>query len=320
MHFADLPRDILFELADILDDTGMNALCRTNSQIYYLLNGYLYRRDLTRSRCKSLLWAASNGVEATAQQALAASGYLDPIPESYNTALYIAAVEGHAGLVELLLKIEGINPNIVNSAGDHVLGLSVSLRHTSIVKLLLEHPDIDPNFPAGGGRSALMQAREPNMLKLLLEVEDIDVNQQDNFGRTALCYNLGRTAISQAALVSRFEMAKLLLNRDDTDPNLPDRYGQTALFWACDSNCLSLVDLLLKRDDIDPNARDNSGNTALVRPCLLNHVAIVRAILSYRNMDPNPIDNNGLSLLTRVMRDRHDRFEIESLLRAAGAS
>lgn len=319
MHFSDLPRDILFELADLLDDTGINALCRTNSQIYYLLNGYLYRRDLTRSRCESLLWAASNGVEATVQQALAAGGYLDPIPESYNTALYMAAMGGHAGLVELLLKIEGINPNIWNFSGDHVLGLSVFLGHTSIVKLLLEHPDIDPNVAARDGGSALMRAREPNMLKLLLGVEDINVNQQDNFGRTALCYNLGRTAISQAALVSRFEMAKLLVNQDDTDPNIPDIYGQTALFWACDSNCLSLVDLLLERDDIDPNARDNTGNTALVRPCLLNNVAIVRVLLSYRNMDPNPIDNNGLSLLTRVMRDRHGR-EIESLLRAAGAS
>jgi hypothetical protein len=37
-----------------LDDAGMNALCRTNRQIYDFLNGHLYRRDLTRRVCKSI--------------------------------------------------------------------------------------------------------------------------------------------------------------------------------------------------------------------------------------------------------------------------
>jgi hypothetical protein len=98
----------------------MNALCRTNSQLYPLLNVYLYRRDLTQSEGKrSLLWAAkrTDGLliresTSTAQWALDAGRHLDQIPECYHLALEVAARYGHVRLVELLLKIDGINPNL----------------------------------------------------------------------------------------------------------------------------------------------------------------------------------------------------------------
>jgi hypothetical protein len=46
LDLSDLPSEILLEIADHLDDAAMNALCRTNRQVYDLLNGRLYRRDL----------------------------------------------------------------------------------------------------------------------------------------------------------------------------------------------------------------------------------------------------------------------------------
>jgi ankyrin repeat protein len=170
------------------------------------------------------------------------------------------------------------------------------------VKLLLDHPNIDPNFVAGGGRTALMQASEPNVVKLLLDRKDIEVNIRDNLGRTALC---------EASCYNNLETAKLLLERKDTNINLPDNRGRTALFWACIHNYPAIVDLLLEKDDIDPNPRYvNSGRTPLAHIChYFNHsidiVTIVRSLLSHRGTDRNAVDNNGVSILADLRNKRH---------------
>jgi hypothetical protein len=94
MPLSDLPTESILDIADRLDNAGINALARTNSQIYQFLNKYLYRRDVTRVMCKksrSLTWAIKNGMEATAQWAVVAGGHLDPIPESFQVALADAA-------------------------------------------------------------------------------------------------------------------------------------------------------------------------------------------------------------------------------------
>ena len=106
-----------------------------------------------------------------------------------------------------------------------------------VVKLLLDHPDIDPNFVAADGYPVLMRVlHNPGAVRLLLDHPDIDVNRQNDSGRTALCQVVSR---------NHLEAAKLLLEREDIDINRPDNRGYTALFWACNNNCLEMVNLLL---------------------------------------------------------------------------
>ena len=78
MPLSDLPREIVLDIADQLNDAGMNALAYTNSQMYQLLNKYLYCRDVTRAwtLSRSLAWATKNGVEATVQRAVGAARHL----------------------------------------------------------------------------------------------------------------------------------------------------------------------------------------------------------------------------------------------------
>ncbi|KAN0069282.1 Ankyrin repeat-containing domain protein [Elaphomyces granulatus] len=300
MPFSDLPREILFEIAYQLDDAGMSALCRTNRQIYDFLNGYLYRRDLTRRECKSLFfWSKIRGGRvdplATVQQAIAAGRHLDPIPKHYSDALECAWMMRHTGLIELLLR-EGINcdldhflsravfygeadivelflavpnvdPNVmvISEYGDfHILAHSVSEGKHAIVKLLLDHPDTDPNCVSedAEGSSPLVLAVGLAMLKLLLDREGIDVNKQDVFGRTALMHQIRIAAWG----ITEGE-CELLLNRDDVDLNITDENGQTALFWACSYDNVSTIDLLLKKEGIDPNVRDINGCTPLGYAC-----------------------------------------------------
>ena len=128
-------------------------------------------------------------------------------------------------VVKSLLTRNDLDPNIVNSYGDHVLHFSVFLGR-AIVKSLLDHPaNVNPNVVGGNGlnRTALMEAcvaGELGVVQLFLETKGIEINLQDSTGRTALCLAVCR---------NRCEIAKLLLARDDIDPNLPDHEGRTAI-------------------------------------------------------------------------------------------
>jgi ankyrin repeat protein len=408
MPFSDLPWEILLEIAYQLDDAGINALCRTNRQIYGFLNGYLYRRDMTRCwpwlPSRSLSWAVRKGEEAqgTVQQAIAVGRHLDPIPERiyeiYHLALLDSAAQGHTRLVELLLNVEGVNPNYADPdfgcygknaltlAAErghvsttkfllatpgvdpnitvltspnlylHILGYLAYYRtpshphyHTTVIKLFLDHPDIDPNCDCDkDGRSLLMLAiMKPDVVKLLLHREGIDVNKQDNNGYTALSH-----AVQCVMRRSGFEPAKLLLDRDDINVNLRDRNGRTPLFLACRLSDVSMVDLLLKKEGIDPNAMDIHGCTPLGTLCYLHlsiqhtcaygtygsqpahiegrraglthleNVAKVRLLLSHPDTDSNPVDTNGVSLLSHVILNVTPVYgwQMELLLRTAGAT
>ena len=247
-----------------------------------------------------------------------------------DTALMKATKSGLVEVVRSLLTRVDLDPNIVDSDGNHVLGTAAARGDIDIAKLLLGHPDIDPNFMAGGGRTALMEATRPDMVKLLLDQKGIEVNGQDNLGWTALCL---------AACYSNIGIAKLLLEREDIDVNLPANGGLTPLCWACHNDCIILVDLLLQKDNIDPNPRDTArGRTPLAHVCHYSccSVAVVRSLLSHPGTDSNAVDSNGFSILADLI-DRRRRSsansngvindsnserddEIEALLRAASAT
>ena len=156
MVLSDLPREIVLDIADRLDDASMNALTQTNSQIYQFLNKYLYRRDVARPRGRSLTWAIYRGVEATVQQAIDAGRHLNPIPESFHIALQHSAARGDVNLVAALLKLDGINPNfgwrqtpsLPNFDWRQTPPLALAARegHSAIVELLLAMINIDPNI------------------------------------------------------------------------------------------------------------------------------------------------------------------------------
>ena len=64
MLLSDLPHEIIPVITDLLDDAGVNALARTHSQMYKLLNEHLYLRDMIKPyETRSLAWAVRSCVE-----------------------------------------------------------------------------------------------------------------------------------------------------------------------------------------------------------------------------------------------------------------
>jgi len=92
----------------------------------------------------------------------------------------------------LLLSIPNLDVNQCYMSGSTPLFAASQNGHTSVVKLLLSHPDIKVNQgrkPAYGGITPLWfasQNGDASVVKLLLSHPDINVNQPDNDGCTPI--------------------------------------------------------------------------------------------------------------------------------------
>jgi ankyrin repeat protein len=206
-----------------------------------------------------------------------------------------------------------------NYEANYALGDAAHRGDIDVMKLLLDHPAVDPNFAGRpGGSTPLIQF--PDVVKLLLDQEYIDINYQKNSGALS-------TALIKTAAYNWLESTKLLLGRDDIDVNISNSTGLTALHCACLNNgSLKVVNLLLERDDIDLNPRDIEWETPLSLACCNKNdqsIPIIRSLLSHHDTDPNILNSNGVA---NFMKYRYRSYmdscradEIESLLRNAGA-
>jgi len=103
--------------------------------------------------------------------------------------LCVAAFKGSGMIVEEMLKQPNIRVNIKGKHGRTALYLAAEGGHIFIVKLLLQHPDIDVNSRNGpGGATALMGASRrghSRIVELLLQHPRCEVNAHDKDGNTA---------------------------------------------------------------------------------------------------------------------------------------
>ena len=305
MPLSDLPTEIILDIADQLDDAGMNALAHTNSQIYQFLNKYLYRHDVTRARSRSLTWAIENRVETTVQQAVDAGGHLDPIPECFHIALQDSAARGDVNLVAALLKLDGINPNLGRNPP---LVLAAHHGHSTVVGLLLAMSNIDPNVRDEVGLTPLYHSclrKHPSVVRQLLARDDIDLNTHKNTAWTPLIL----------AIESRnMEVINLLLSKDGIDVNLRPEHNITPVMMAIKHGPMEIVESLLARDDLDLSVLDRSGNHVLLYSMRLG-LDKVKLILDRTNVDPDFVGvEGGTALMNACSADEEALDLIEFLL------
>ncbi|KAN0068712.1 Ankyrin repeat-containing domain protein [Elaphomyces granulatus] len=395
MTLLALPTEIIQLIGDQLDDARLNALTQAHHRMHQLLNDRLYRRDVIKPHSRSLdwaTWATSTSREATARKdtvlcAIEAGRHLKQVPDSFHTALAVAASQGYADIVEALLTLDGIDPNFNPDDRDELeleppIILAVGGGHSAIVKMLLAAVNIDPNVTDRLGATPLNSAVEdghiaivkmllaavnidPNVSdiwgstplhsaacswrnivpfiltgkdvdpdivsKLLLAHSDVDINFQAPDGDTALmcaddpkrCLNacddiiLDQEGIdinprSMAASCNVLACAKLLLEREDVKWDLPDKAGRTPLFCACAGGNLPMVDLLLKKKGVNPNAGDDRGCTPLADVCgfqdkrIINCIEeLVELLLSHPDTDPCAVDNDGASALDKCSGNKY---------------
>lgn len=152
-----------------------------------------------------------------------------------NTPLIIACTMGAPDLVERLLLMPEIDVNIVNTSGNTalVVAITTTLTNLTVIKSLLQHPDMDPNVCGlgekdGVGFDGILYAplthaiwdQKREVTNLLLEHPRINVNQYDSKGYTVL---LAAIAINKRTDV--FDAIIALLNHNDIDINLGSLNG-----------------------------------------------------------------------------------------------
>jgi len=312
MSLSDSPREIVLDIADHLHYEGVNALCRTNSQLYRLLNRYLYRRDITQSEGRSLRWAAERADRlrirestSTAQWGLDACRHLNRIPDCCHLALQIAAVHGHWPLVELLLKIDGINPSFDKYCSTPVITLAVKGGQDTLIEMLLATANIDPNvrdyIDINLYGSPLLHAcklRHVSIVKQLLARDDVDVNA---FGfslfETPLLITCGSEGFISPKSKHDGEIADLLLDKAGINVNFPNIRGDTPLMLAVRHQKMSVVRSLLAKSDLDPNILNSKGDHVLGCSAYKGDITTVKLLLGHPHIDLNLVAKGGRSAL-----------------------
>ncbi|KAI5816521.1 hypothetical protein BZA77DRAFT_353753 [Pyronema omphalodes] len=106
---------------------------------------------------------------------------------------------------------------------------------------------------------------------------------------------LKRTALMQACVDDREEIAHLLLDHQGILVNLQNELGWTALMYACMCGLDSVVAKLLARDDIQVNLQEKYGRTALMWACMKGHESIVAKLLARDDIDTQLKGEDGMT-------------------------
>ncbi len=254
----------------------------------------------------------------------------DPIKYGRNSALVLAAAQGHSAVVQTLLEHGAYSiDEALQLAGQRgrfetvlILRKAMDLRtqqerdvdtrdndgrtslmwaaikgHSETVLALLDK-GADVNAKDNKGGTALMDAAYSGHKDIVLELLDkgADVNAKDNKGTTALMdaayysTRISRFREIDAAYSDQKDIFQLLLDKG-ADVNARNEDGDTALMRAAYSGHNDIFQLLLDKN-ADVNARDGKGTTALMRAADWGNKEIVQALLD-RGADINAKDNTG---------------------------
>ncbi|TFK27632.1 hypothetical protein FA15DRAFT_635561 [Coprinopsis marcescibilis] len=153
--------------------------------------------------------------------------------ERLDTALTLAAYQGHVDIVRKLLTAPGVDINVKNEDMKTALRIASGKGHTEIVAQLLQCKGISPNIQDSEGGTAILAASTSNqtqITRMLLQCPGIAVNVQDSAGCTALI---------TASFAGFEEIVEMVLDADDTGVNikLASPNGRDALICASLRGC-----------------------------------------------------------------------------------
>ena len=214
-----------------------------------------------------------------------------------------ACRNAHVDTAARLLDL-GASLNILSGQGRSALMEATARNHTEVVQMLIsrETPVLDINAvnPKEFNRTSLMLAAHlgyTEIVKLLMQHSDVDLNCQDEFGYSAL---------SLAIMETRDEILDLLLTCYDTedgtrtkaDVNLFESLGRrTPLILAAERNNSTAVTLLLRDRGLEQSSHtDLLGGTAMLRAIDTGSIEALKTMLAY-GVDLRCVDDDKRSLL-----------------------
>jgi cytohesin len=211
-----------------------------------------------------------------------ASLAIDAVSELGRTALWLAAKEYRADVVEVLLQA-GADVNKADDDGSAPLSAATS---APIATMLIER-GASVNATNTLGQTALLCAAQEDRADVVgaLLQAGADVNKADEDGFAPL---------SAAASAS---IATMLIERG-ADVNAANRFGSTALLLAADAGRVGVVEALLQAD-ADVNKADDDGDA----PLTVAASASIATMLIERGADLNAANRFGATALLRAAQN-----------------
>lgn len=256
---------------------------------------------------------------------------------SHQTALSRAAQDGKVSIVELLLKLDGIQPDYVDDAGGTPLSWAVDYLprmdeirdlngHHEVVQILLQQESVNPDTRNNAGRTILSLAAEHGdlaLVSLLLQNPRVDTESRDfQQDRTPLSWSVESLGDRDHIWVEgsdHHHVVQSLLRHHSTSPDIVYINGQTLLSRACRYGAIAIVKLLLSHDNIDPNSKGPDGRSPLSWAMefldgsnydgiwIDQPYKVIKLLLGQETIDPNPLFK-GLTPLLRAAISGDDRI------------
>jgi ankyrin repeat protein len=219
-----------------------------------------------------------------------------------RTPLMVAARNGDAQVVRLLLSHPDAEANAVGgySLRDYITAfeLAVMAGHGDVVQILLDHPGIDASRYSDGCIWDHFTDKNFEAIKVLIAHFNSDVNQRFPGSDWTMLTRLIYDGRGSEPAV------RFLLDHPDIDINQEGGHGITPLMAAVMVDDVSLVHMLLARQDVDVNKISN-GKIVLICAVLRGNADIVRLLLNHPDIDIAKVDGMGRTAL-KCTKGKHE--------------
>jgi ankyrin repeat protein len=273
------------------------------------------RRDLERAlrwrleerghafRPVAFLRMAEIGQDALVEVYLDAGMAVDAPDRDGNTALILAAAQGHLSVVRLLLQRRA-DVDLRNRFGCTALEAATRTGHEQVAELLRRKGATLPQASAVGLLSAVEAGDMEGVREALAEGAAPDAKNEG-----------GEPGLITAVRTVRADVVALLLDHD-ADVDARDSDGKTPLMVAAELGRLEFAAALLERgaavDAVTPD-----GSTALMLAAWRGHAEMVD-LLAEHGADVDRLDSQARAPLTAARAKNHG--EVERVLERRGAS
>ncbi|XP_058099007.1 ankyrin repeat-containing protein ITN1-like [Magnolia sinica] len=232
------------------------------------------------------------GADFDAEVADIREAVVNEVNELGETALFVAAEEGHVDVVRELLKYsnkESISRK--NQSGFDVLHKAASQGHQAIVQVLLDH---DPGLSRTTGPSnatPLVSAAMRGHTEVVNELLSKDSSLLE------ISKTNGKNALHLAARQGHADIVKALLDKNPQLARRNDKKGQTALHMAVKGVSCEVVRSLLDADAAIVMLPDKFGNTALHIATRKKRTEIVSELLLIPDTNVNALNRDHKTAL-----------------------
>ncbi|XP_039133156.1 LOW QUALITY PROTEIN: ankyrin repeat-containing protein At5g02620-like [Dioscorea cayenensis subsp. rotundata] len=229
-----------------------------------------------------------------------------------ETALYVAAENGHVEVVQEILKVSDVlSAGIKATNSFDAFHIAAKQGHLDVLKEMLRA------FPALDMTTSTSNSTALDTASTQGHIDIVNLLLETGANLVKIARSNGKTALHSAARMGHVEVVKSILRKDPSIGLRIDKKGQTALHMAVKGHNNQMVLELLNPDPSVISLEDNKGNTALHIATRKGRPDMVQTLISVEGINVNVVNKAGETALG-IAEKAHNE-EIIDILKKVGA-